>query len=272
MAQIAAQSAVRTSDHTAAVTRAVPAAASRRPDSATKRLRPSQVPLYNRLTEAGQSTLDGGLPPGGAPGPVPGPAQSPAAPAPAAPAAPVGGVPGEMRRVNVQPVLFKDSPADPAPTGVSWAQRFLATQDTWSKLGVFFQAAGAVQIVDASLKAAGGTRDERDKVRASWNGTGVGIFMVDNDVADAGGGGTVGGGTANAKIALSDRGASDTLMAHEMGHVLGLGHPPGGADPDTIMEPSGTNNDPNPTRNTIGNYHRITWPAPTGSTIIYPDP
>jgi hypothetical protein len=177
-----------------------------------------------------------------------------------------------MRRVNVQPVLFKDSPADPAPTGVSWAQRFLATQDTWSKLGVFFQAAGAVQIVDASLKAAGGTRDERDKVRASWNGTGVGIFMVDNDVADAGGGGTVGGGTANAKIALSDRGASDTLMAHEMGHVLGLGHPPGGADPDTIMEPSGTNNDPNPTRNTIGNYHRITWPAPTGSTIIYPDP
>jgi hypothetical protein len=177
-----------------------------------------------------------------------------------------------MRRVSVQPVFFKDGPADPAPTGVSWAQRFLATRDTWGKLGVFFDAASTVQIEDASLKKAGGTRDERDKVRASWSGTGIGVFMVDNDIADAGGGGTVGGGSAGAKIALSDRGSSDTLMAHEMGHVLGLGHPPGGADPDTIMEPSGSNNDANPTRNTIGNFNRITWPAPTGSTIIYPDP
>ena len=96
--------------------------------------------------------------------------------------------------------------------------------------------------------------------------------MVDNDIAFLGGGGTVLGGSADAQIVLSDRGTSDTLLAHEMGHVLGLGHPPGGADANTIMTPSGSHSTANPTRNTIGNYNRITWPAPSGSVPINPDP
>lgn len=174
--------------------------------------------------------------------------------------------------MDVQPVVFTANAADPAPTGVSWNRRFVSTQDVWGKLGVSFIAATAVVVEDATLKTAGGNRAERDQVRASWNGSAVGVFLVENDIADAGGGGTVGGGAAGAKIALSDLGTSDTLLAHEMGHVLGLGHPPGDADTNTIMEPSGSNSADNPTRNTIGNYNRITWPAPIGSIIINPDP
>jgi hypothetical protein len=169
-------------------------------------------------------------------------------------------------------VVFKETAADPAPTGVSWTSRFVSTQDIWGKLGVSFTPAAAVEITDAALKTAGGSRTERDLIRGSWNGAAVGVFMVDNELADAGGGATVGGGAAGAKIALSDWGASDTLLAHEMGHVLGLGHPPADADANTIMTPTGSNNNPNPTRNTIGNYNRITWPVPSGSTIINPDP
>ena len=98
------------------------------------------------------------------------------------------------------------------------------------------------------------------------------VFLTDNDLADAGGGGTVGGGAAGAKIALSDRGTSNTLLAHELGHVLGLGHPPGGADDNTIMSPSGSISADNPTRNTVGNYKRITWPAAGAPVTIRPDP
>jgi hypothetical protein len=177
-----------------------------------------------------------------------------------------------LRQVDVQPVTFKDDDSDPNPTGVSWPTRQGWTENIWGKLGVRFTAANPVEIVSADLKTAGGDRASRDKVRASWSGAAVGVFLVDNDVADAGGGGTVGGGAAGAKIALSDRGGSVTLLAHEMGHVLGLGHPPADADSNTVMEPSGSNDADNPTRNTLDNYNRILWPAPSGSVIINPDP
>lgn len=195
---------------------------------------------------------------------------APAAPAGGAPAS--AGVAGVLRQVAVQPVTFKDADDDPNPTGVSWPTRYGWTGSIWGKLGLRFTAANPVEIVSAGLKTAGGDRASRDKVRASWNGAAVGVFLVDNDVADAGGGGTVGGGAAGAKIALSDRGASLTLLAHEMGHVLGLGHPPGDADSSTVMEPSASNEADNPARNTLDNYNRIRWPAASGSVVINPDP
>lgn len=180
--------------------------------------------------------------------------------------------PGQQRSVDLQPVVFRSSAADPTPTGGSWSRRFRLSNTIWNKLGVQLTAASAVTITDPVLKSAGSNRAERDSIRAAHDDASkVCVFLTDNDLADAGGGGTVGGGAAGAKIALSDRGTSNTLLAHELGHVLGLGHPPGDADANTIMEASGSNAADNPTRNTIGNYRRITWPAPGSDTCINPD-
>lgn len=180
--------------------------------------------------------------------------------------------PGQQRSVDLQPIVFRSSAADPTPTGGSWSRRFRPSNTIWNKLGVQFTAASAVSITNAALKSAGSNRAERDSIRATHSDASkVCVFLTDNDLADAGGGGTVGGGAAGAKIALSDRGTSNTLLAHELGHVLGLDHPPVGADANTIMEPSGSNAADNPTRNTIGNYRRITWPAPGSDTCINPD-
>jgi hypothetical protein len=208
--------------------------------------------------------------------PVPAPAPTPTAPSPAGPTSgggtPPGCIPGVIRLVDVQPILFQSSPTDPSPTGASWSRRFGPSNTIWGKLGVTFTGLSPITLTDPVNKTAGNNTAERTRVRALWSGPGVGVFMLDNDLADAGGGATVGGGAAGAKIALSDRGTSNTLLAHELGHVLGLGHPPGGADPNTIMEPTGSHSAPNPTRNTIGNFHRITWPPGSGSVCINPDP
>lgn len=189
--------------------------------------------------------------------------------APNGPPAPVA---GNARTVDVQPVFFKSSAADAAPTGGSWAGRLAQSNTIWGKLGVTFNALATVTLVDAARKTAGADLAEYHNVRAARNGAGVEVFMVDNDINFLGGGGTVQGGTANAQIVLSDRGTSNTLLAHELGHVLGLGHPPGGGDANTIMTPTGSHSAANPTRNTIGNYNRITWPAPGAATNITPDP
>ncbi len=180
--------------------------------------------------------------------------------------------PGSTRIVDLQPVAFKTGATDPSPTGTTWLTRLAESQTVWNKLGVSFNALSTVEVIEAANKTAGSDHAGRDAIRATRSGTGVEVFMVDNDIADAGGAATVLGGSSDAKIVLADRGTSDTLLAHELGHVLGLGHPPGGADPNTIMTPSASHSSRNSTRNTIGNYNRITWPAPSGSTCISPDP
>ena len=62
------------------------------------------------------------------------------------------------------------------------------------------------------------------------------------------------------------------ILRHEVGHVLGLGHPPAGADAGTVMATTSSHSVDNPTRNTLGNYRRITWPLPVVPTCIHPDP
>lgn len=190
----------------------------------------------------------------------------------AASPAPACANPGSSRTVDVQPVTFKSSASDPNPTGTSWSRRLRSANTIWGKLGVSFSALSTVEKVDATRKtASGATLADFNNIRSVHNGSGIEVFLVDNDMSSRGGGGTIHSGSASAQIVLSDRGTSDTLLAHELGHVLGLGHPPGGADTNTIMTPSGSNSSANPTRNTMGNYNRITWPSATGSTCLSPD-
>ena len=187
--------------------------------------------------------------------------------------------PGVARSLDLQPVFLRTDPTDATPTGTSWTRRFNESNNIWGKVGVTFVDLGPVT-VDTPLKSSGTTRAERTSIRALRSGAGVEVFLVDNDVTAAGGADTlppIGAGCgANGNIVLSDRGTSDTLLAHELGHILGLDHPtdrppfnPGEAN--TIMEPSRSNSTPNPTRNTMTNFNKILCPPGTGSTCLNPD-
>jgi hypothetical protein len=192
------------------------------------------------------------------------------APAPAQPPQPKCANPGDLRNVDLQPVALRTGPDDKKPTGASWSRRFLEAGRIWNKLGVYFRGLATVT-VDTKLKSTGSTDRELFEVSKLHSGAGVEVIFVDNDAPSAGGGASFDVG-APAKLVLSDRGTSDTLLAHEIGHVLGLGHPPGDADEGTVMKPGNSNNSANPTKNTKGNYDRITWPASSGTTCLTPDP
>jgi hypothetical protein len=179
--------------------------------------------------------------------------------------------PGSARSLTLQPVFLRSSALDTSPTGTSWAGRLSTTQAIWQKVGVSVDAASPVTL-DTPLKTAGSTYDELRDILDLHTGAGHGVFVVDNDLEMAGGGATRRSGSADAQIVLSDHGTSPTLLAHEVGHILGLQHPPGGGDAGTIMEPSDSHSSPNPTRNTMGNYRRITWPLPVVPTCLHPDP
>ena len=184
--------------------------------------------------------------------------------------------PGHARQVTVQPIFFRNNAADPAPTGASFPNRMQVTQDVWAKLGVRFTTNASIMRNDGTHKSQGGTIAELNAIQSLRTGAGVEVFVVDNDIAILGGAATFMNPPGPAsKTVLSDRGTSNTLLAHEMGHVLGLQHPgtgtPHDGDANTIMQPSDSHSVPNSTRNTAINERRMTWPA-GAATCIMPDP
>lgn len=182
--------------------------------------------------------------------------------------------PGDSRTLDVQPVFLRTDPADHAPTGASWPRRFSEANRIWGKLGVVFNELTPVTI-DTPLKTTGSTDAERDAIRALRSGPGIEVFLVDDPVGDQGGAYTVYGCGPDGKVVMTDQGSSDTLLAHELGHSLGIRHPkdafnPG--DPNSIMQATDSPSVPNLSRNTMINFHAILCPAGTGTTCLNPDP
>lgn len=195
------------------------------------------------------------------------------------PPPPVCANPGVIRRLDLQPVFLRSDPADAAPTGGSWTRRFNEANRIWGKIGVTFNDLGPVTL-DTPLKTTGATNAEQNAIAALRTAAGIEVYLVDNDVGSgvpggSGGASTAPGCGAAGNVVMSDRGSSDTILAHELGHILGINHPTDAVNPGdagTIMEGSGSHSADNPTTNTMVNFGRILCPPGIGTTCLNPDP
>lgn len=164
----------------------------------------------------------------------------------------------QMTQAQIRPVFFRNDPgkADPSPTGKSLRARLKEASRIWGKCGIEFKAAEPRVVEDSVSKIAGKDNAELNTVQKAYGnkGTGPQIFFLDNDLSTFGGGRTgpnVGDSMAtgdDAKVMLSDHGSNDRLLAHEVGHAMGLLHPDEMPyiPKTSVMEPTGigkTNSD-----------------------------
>lgn len=173
-------------------------------------------------------------------------------------------------RLCIQPVRIRSGAADPTPTGAGLAFGLPGATTQWNKADVVFQVRDWMTVTNAAWKVASEGAEETD-IRASVSVDDcIEIFFVENFTPESlhGGGATWSSGTANAKIITSDGnavgGIDFTHLAHELGHVIYMGHPGnpfGMFDPstNTLMCPSGWRRD-NPTRNSQANKDHVANP------------
>ncbi|MDY7096406.1 MAG: hypothetical protein SX243_25835 [Acidobacteriota bacterium] len=143
------------------------------------------------------------------------------------------------RRLVVQPVGFQAGAADPNPTGGTAAAQLATAQTVWAKCCIDIEVQPIVIIDDAVLK----TSSNLANIRAAYTDPDpdvIEIFFVDNPLPAIGGGSAGAIGVASQKIVCAEpNGGNPVLTAHEIGHALGLLHPPG-SPVGTVMQPTGS--------------------------------
>ncbi len=145
------------------------------------------------------------------------------------------------RQLTVQPVGFRTDAADPAPTGGTAAAQFGTAQTVWAKACIQIDVLPFVYIDDATLK----TSTDLTAIRAAYTDPDpnvIEVYFIDNPLPAIGGGSAGAIGVASCKVVVAEpNGGNPVLMAHELGHVLGLLHPPSvNSDPGTVMQPTGS--------------------------------
>jgi hypothetical protein len=167
------------------------------------------------------------------------------------------------RKLCLQPVRILNAANDASPTGAGLAFGLPGARTEWNKADVVFQVRGWKTVINNNLKVADNATEEGQIRTSVQDDDCIEVFFIENfNPADShGGGATWSSGTASAQIISSDGNATGgidfTHLAHELGHVLALGHPSGSpgltsGNTGTLMCPSGWHRD-NPTINSQGN-------------------
>ena len=171
------------------------------------------------------------------------------------------------KQLTLQPVFLSTAGTTP-PTGEDFYPGLANANALWGKCCVEFVTRCPIYVDEQDWRVA-----TQNEAIAFKNGTDVSdaieVFVVGElDPIDMwGGGATWGSGTATAKVVSTDNQLplNQTHMAHELGHVLGLGHPGDTGDGLTdgcvgsLMEPSGFFAD-NPALQCEGNCDNISNP------------
>ncbi len=151
------------------------------------------------------------------------------------------------RELTVQPVFLAAATGTP-PTGADFYPGLTRANELWGRCCVEFVAKCPMYVDEQDWRVAteAEARDFKDSRDVS---DAVEVFIVEElDPVDLwGGGATFGSGTAAAKVVSTDNQLplNQNHLAHELGHVLGLGHPGDTTDSlvdgcvGSVMEPSG---------------------------------
>jgi hypothetical protein len=145
------------------------------------------------------------------------------------------------RRLICQPVGFRTGSGDPSPTGGTSAAQFATAQTVWNKACMDIEVRATHVIDDATLK----TSSDTTAIRNSYTDPDpnvIEVYFVANSLPSIGGGSAGAIGVASCKVVIAEPNSGNpVLLAHELGHVLGLLHPPSAtSDPGTVMQPTGS--------------------------------
>lgn len=156
------------------------------------------------------------------------------------------------RRLPLQPVFIGSEPTSPwpiqPPTGASFYPLVDRANQIWQKCCIQFDVrCPPIYLAEPDYRVL--TENESysliDEVSVE---DAIEVFVVERWTPEDtfGGGATFSSGTAEAKIVTADSNLplNQNHLAHELGHVLGLGHPNSGSSltpgcDDSVMEPSG---------------------------------
>lgn len=166
------------------------------------------------------------------------------------------------------------------PKGLKFGQPGANTQ--WSKAGIRFTWLPMIYIHNTNYKVLDDDAEEEAFYNTYEDPLAVEIFFAHQftPYSKAGGGFCVFCGTSDARIVSTEYMIDDcykdfTHLAHELGHVLDLSHPPGPnyglsvSSTNTLMCPSGYCND-NPARNSFENQMNANNPLITFTLSLTP--
>jgi len=166
------------------------------------------------------------------------------------------------RQLKMKPVFVSEGPDPGQRARRLWSSQFSNAKRIWSRCCIDLIEQEEFIVVDSVLKNSANPI----AIQRSFEDPApdvIEIFLVDGELPN-GGGTTFSGGSSLAKIVITERSSGNPhLLAHEVGHVLGGLHPGNRpsppswlADSDTVLEPSGLPNKPNPGTNTLRNCRR----------------